>query len=351
MGCTRPTSRPATSSTGRRGRGAPGAASVSAPSSPSDRRPTPTRIPPRGSDFGSSLDAFDLDLADTGAPAVALARTSIRGSSRSTAISGRRHAAAGDDRPGPQLAGLGLADPAARRRLAPRSPLVDGALPRRGPGAAVLGQPPRAGPGHGIPARRSGRSTPPSPTSWSRILLPTCEAPAPPSPVPLAAGTRHGLPARAAGSAAPRLPSARWTWSAPVACDRREPVARADDARVVVGKALLEARLRFAVLVAGPIDALLDRAPAALGTSPTRAGPSSPRARAWDPAWARAIPLNWTHRSRARTGPGSGAPPSSGARTSPGNEPHPQPRQGRPRRFTSHRRRSTARSTRDSSSP
>ena len=65
-----------------------------------------------------------------------------------------------------------------------------------------------------------------------------------------------------------------------------------DDPRGVLGAALLEARLREAVLVAGPIDQLVERAPAAIRDIAEGGWPIVVYgSRAWEPGWARAVPL------------------------------------------------------------
>jgi hypothetical protein len=69
-------------------------------------------------------------------------------------------------------------------------------------------------------------------------------------------------------------------------------VAMASDPRDLIARAIAEARLRWAVLVAGPIDPLLERSPSAIGDLADAGWPTVLfGARAWEPAWARAVPL------------------------------------------------------------
>ncbi len=69
-------------------------------------------------------------------------------------------------------------------------------------------------------------------------------------------------------------------------------LAQTSEPRELLAAALLEARIREAVLVAGPLEPLVERAPGAVADLADSSWPIVLfGARAWEPAWARAVPL------------------------------------------------------------
>jgi hypothetical protein len=69
-------------------------------------------------------------------------------------------------------------------------------------------------------------------------------------------------------------------------------VVTAPQPRRVIDKALLEARLTWRVLIAGPVDAVAERSPELIGGLADAGWPLVLwGARAWEPAWSRAVPL------------------------------------------------------------
>ncbi|HEV7809523.1 MAG TPA: hypothetical protein VGO64_02900, partial [Candidatus Limnocylindrales bacterium] len=213
-------------------------------------------------------DAFDLDLVDTELLLIALAPDldprfeSLYGYLQDDVT--RRRATIGLAL---RLALLGLADPDARRRLSTGSSLVGGGL-------LLLED--RDRPFLARTLRASDRATAfllgdTAPDHELARVIDTSsvvdrQSASPALARALAAGARLTYLRELAGSAAATtaVSSIALVGSRSLAVDASR-VGSTEGARALIGAALLEARLRFAVLVVGPIDPLLEHGTAAIG--------------------------------------------------------------------------------------
>ena len=109
----------------------------------------------------------------------------------------------------------------------------------------------------------------------------------------IALGSRLGYVLEVAGSsaAASALAAVALTGARPLTLDLGRLVT-AGDAGDLTARAVVEARLRGAVLIAGPIDALVERSPNAIRDLADSDWPVVLFGeRAWEPRWARSVPL------------------------------------------------------------
>ncbi len=239
--------------------------------------------------------AFELDLVDTELLLVALAPDVDR---RFEPLYGylqddvtRRRAGVGLAL---ELAGRDPADAVARARLGPGGPLLaTGLLRLEDADRPFLTRALR------VPDRVTGYllgDDDPDPAAGAVI-----ESPASPdlggASVPLAravaAGVRLGYLRTVHGSAAGSAAHAAVTLAgaAALAVDLAR-VARAAEPRELVAALLLEARLRWSVIVAGPVEPLLERDVSALRDLAEGRWPVIFHGeRAWEPGWGRDVPL------------------------------------------------------------
>ncbi len=191
-----------------------------------------------------------------------------------------------------ELCGVAAFDPEGRRRLGTGGPLADhGLLLIEEPARPFLSRPLR------VPdrvARHLVGDDHPDP-----LLLPLLHRP-PPAPIAGAEGlgrviSRGGLcylRERVLGTGASMAAAAFTTLGVPMIAADLRAIASTDDLLEVVRAAAREARLLDAGLVAGPVEALVERAPhalRALGEVPWPVVLTG--GAAWDPGWTRRVAL------------------------------------------------------------